>query len=100
VVKYSSNTGLRVGVALAAVIIVVAAIVISKRRASHMGEEVPESTETGGATAPAVAAESGTAESGSAPQEVPSGHADGSVNGQVTSGSPAGSAPPGDRSDE
>ena len=33
VVKYSSNVGLRTGVAVGAVAIVVAAIVISKRRA-------------------------------------------------------------------
>src|SRR6201999_3399759 len=36
VVKYSGNTGLRVGVALAAVIIVIGAIIISKRRAASM----------------------------------------------------------------
>ncbi len=34
VVKYSSNTGLRVGVAVAAVVIIVAAVVISKRRSA------------------------------------------------------------------
>src|SRR5579871_1756658 len=39
VVKYSGNTGLRVGVALAAVIIVIGAIIISKQRAASMGEE-------------------------------------------------------------
>src|ERR1700691_161363 len=38
VVKYSRNTGLRVGVALGAVIIIVAAIVYSKRRASSLGD--------------------------------------------------------------
>ncbi|MDR0342351.1 MAG: sodium/proton-translocating pyrophosphatase, partial [Nocardiopsaceae bacterium] len=36
VVKYSSNTGLRAGVAIGAVIIVVAAIVISKRRSASL----------------------------------------------------------------
>src|SRR5439155_6526049 len=36
VVKYSSNTGLRVGIAVGAVIIIVAAIVISKRRSHGM----------------------------------------------------------------
>ena len=41
VVKYSSNTGLRVGVALGAVIIIVAAIVYSKRRASRHGRRRP-----------------------------------------------------------
>src|SRR6202046_1443617 len=55
--KYSSNTGLRVGVALGAVIIIVAAIVYSKRRSSGMGEEAPADTEISGATAPAVPAE-------------------------------------------
>jgi K(+)-stimulated pyrophosphate-energized sodium pump len=54
VVKYSSNTGLRVGVALGAVIIIVAAIVISKRRAHGMGEETPAGTEVTGAVSPAV----------------------------------------------
>jgi K(+)-stimulated pyrophosphate-energized sodium pump len=43
VVKYSSNVGLRTGVALGAVIIVVAAIVYSKRRSHGMGEETPAS---------------------------------------------------------
>ena len=41
VVKYSGNTGLRVGVAVGAVIVIVAAIVISKRRSHGMGEETP-----------------------------------------------------------
>jgi K(+)-stimulated pyrophosphate-energized sodium pump len=54
VVKYSGNTGLRVGVALGAVIIIVAAIVISKRRAAGMGEETPAATEVAGAVSPAV----------------------------------------------
>jgi K(+)-stimulated pyrophosphate-energized sodium pump len=67
VVKYSSNTGLRVGVALGAVIIIVAAIVYSKRRSAGMGDEAPASTEISGATSPAAsvgsadAAESATA---------------------------------------
>jgi K(+)-stimulated pyrophosphate-energized sodium pump len=47
VVRYSSNDGLRTGVALAAVIIVIAVIVMSKRRSGSYGEEVPVSTETG-----------------------------------------------------
>ncbi|HLH60001.1 MAG TPA: sodium/proton-translocating pyrophosphatase, partial [Streptosporangiaceae bacterium] len=45
VVKYSSNTGLRVGVALAAVIIIVAAVVISKRRSA--GTELDSGAGTG-----------------------------------------------------
>ena len=58
VVKYSSNTGLRVGVALGAVIIIVAAIVYSKRRSAGMGEEAPASAEISAATSPAVSASS------------------------------------------
>jgi K(+)-stimulated pyrophosphate-energized sodium pump len=58
VVKYSSNTGLRVGVALGAVIIIVAAIVYSKRRSSGMGGDAPASTEISAATSPAVSASS------------------------------------------
>ncbi len=54
VVKYSSNVGLRVGVALGAVIIIVAAIVISKRRAAHMGGEAPMAVEATGAVSPAA----------------------------------------------
>jgi K(+)-stimulated pyrophosphate-energized sodium pump len=54
VVKYSSNVGLRTGVALGAVLIVVAAIVISKRRSGGMGEETPAAAEVAGAVSPAV----------------------------------------------
>ncbi len=54
VVKYSSNVGLRTGVAVGAVAIVVAAIVISKRRAHGMGEVAPSSAEVTGAISPAV----------------------------------------------
>jgi K(+)-stimulated pyrophosphate-energized sodium pump len=54
VVKYSSNTGLRTGVALGAVIIIVAAIVVSKRRSAGMGEEAPSGAEVTGAVSPAV----------------------------------------------
>ena len=99
VVKYSSNTGLRVGIALGAVIIVVAAIVYSKRR-SHGGLEEPASTETGSATGQAAAPEAEVSESDATAKAVPSGSADSSVNGQVTSGSPTGSASPGERSEE
>jgi len=41
VVKYASNDGLRVGVALGAVIIVVAAVVISKRRSTNIAAGTP-----------------------------------------------------------
>ena len=54
VVKYSGNTGLRVGVAVGAVIVIVAAIVISKRRSHGMGEVTPAATEVTGAVSPAV----------------------------------------------
>jgi K(+)-stimulated pyrophosphate-energized sodium pump len=54
VVKYSSHTGLRVGVAVGAVIVIAAAIVISKRRSHGMGEETPAGTEVTGAVSPAV----------------------------------------------
>jgi K(+)-stimulated pyrophosphate-energized sodium pump len=54
VVKYSSNTGLRVGIALGAVVIIVAAIVYAKRRASSMGEQPVESPDTGAAIQPSV----------------------------------------------
>jgi K(+)-stimulated pyrophosphate-energized sodium pump len=57
VVKYSSNTGLRVGIAVGAVAIIVAAIVVSKRRSQSMGDEAPASADTSAATAPAVTAE-------------------------------------------
>jgi K(+)-stimulated pyrophosphate-energized sodium pump len=42
VVKYSHNDGLRVGVALGAVIIVVGAVVISKRRSTNIAAGTPE----------------------------------------------------------
>jgi K(+)-stimulated pyrophosphate-energized sodium pump len=54
VVEYSSNIGLRVGVALGAVVIVIAAIVVSKRRSGGMGVDAPAATEVGGAVSPAV----------------------------------------------
>ncbi len=52
--KYSSNVGLRTGVAVGAEAIVLAAIVISKRRRAGMGEEAPAATEVTGAVSPAV----------------------------------------------
>jgi len=54
VVKYSSNVGLRTGVALGAVIVIVAAIVFSKRRGGGMGEASPAAAEVAGAVSPAV----------------------------------------------
>jgi K(+)-stimulated pyrophosphate-energized sodium pump len=89
VVKYSSNVGLRTGVALGAVIIIVGAIVYSKRRAHGMGDEAPASAEISGATSPAasVGSPDGTE---TAIAAVPPVHlaTEGSVNGQVTTGSP------------
>jgi K(+)-stimulated pyrophosphate-energized sodium pump len=54
VVRYSSNVGLRTGVALGAVIIVIAAIVLSKRRAAGMGGVAPVGAEAAGAVSPPV----------------------------------------------
>ncbi len=66
VVKYSGNTGLRVGVALGAVLVIVAAIVYSKRR-SHR-EDTPAGTEVTGAVSPAVeGASPATAVEGASP---------------------------------
>jgi K(+)-stimulated pyrophosphate-energized sodium pump len=97
VVKYSSNTGLRVGVALGAVIIIVAAIVYSKRRSSGMGEEAPASAEISGATSPAVSATAPEAVAApptvampqqvSATPPVPAG-GEAAQNGHVPNGSP------------
>jgi K(+)-stimulated pyrophosphate-energized sodium pump len=56
VVKYASNTGLRTGVAIGAVIVIVGVIVYSKRRASGLGDETPSSAETSAATAEVPAA--------------------------------------------
>src|SRR5215471_16706742 len=63
VVKYSSNTGLRVGVSIVAIAIVVAAVVISKRRSSGLSADVP-------AQGPAAVTASGP---GSAPVPPPGG---------------------------
>jgi K(+)-stimulated pyrophosphate-energized sodium pump len=68
VVKYSSNTGLRVGVALAAVIIIIAAVIISKRRAYEMTEDVPASAEISAATSPAASV--GSPDAAAAPPTV------------------------------
>ena len=95
VVKYSSNTGLRVGVALGAVIIIVAAIVYSKRRSAGMGEEAPASAEISAATSPAVSASSPEAvepptaampQVSATPPVPPASEA--AQNGHVTNGSP------------
>ena len=108
VVKYSSNTGLRTGVALGAVIIIVAAIVISKRRAHSMGDEVPAGAEVSAATSPAasvgspdetaavpapagatVAAVPAAAVADEASHENGTSHQNGNGNGHVATGSPS-----------
>jgi K(+)-stimulated pyrophosphate-energized sodium pump len=98
VVRYSSNTGLRVGVALAAVIIIVAAIIISKRRAHSMGEEEPASVESD--TAGAIQAAMPEPSAGDAAVGAAHGADAQSANGHQPSGKPAGTqtsdADPGD----
>ena len=54
IVKYSSNVPVPVGVALAALIIIVAAIVISKRRSAGVIEVAPSGAEAAAAVSPAV----------------------------------------------
>jgi K(+)-stimulated pyrophosphate-energized sodium pump len=94
VVKYASNVGLRTGVALGAVIIVVGAIVISKRRSHGDLEEAPEGTEISAATQPAAGP--APAESAlEAPSPVHPAMPDSTVNGQVTA--PASSPSAGDK---
>ncbi len=94
VVKYSGNVGLRTGVALGAVVIIVGAIVYSKRR-SHggMGDEAPAS-----ASAQAAAVEASAPSGADAPLEaVPTlgAYEEGSsLNGHATATAPAASDPP------
>ena len=73
VVKYSSNVGLRVGVAIVAVAIVVVAIVVSKRRSHSLAPNGPgETAAIGGAQGPGDAQAAG--EPGSpAKDQAPSG---------------------------
>jgi K(+)-stimulated pyrophosphate-energized sodium pump len=63
VVKYSHNAGLRTGVAIVAVAIVVGAIVVSKRRAHGLGDEAPDAEAASAETAekPAPAADAAPA---------------------------------------
>ena len=67
VVKYSHNVGLRVGVSIVAIAIVVAAVVISKRRSSGLSPSEPApgtAAVTAGpdsAPAPPSAGDNGTA---------------------------------------
>jgi K(+)-stimulated pyrophosphate-energized sodium pump len=99
VVKYSSNTGLRTGVALGAVIIIVAAIVYSKRR-SHGGmgdEEAPASISAEAATAQVTAPGAGLS-ADAALGGAAAAHArdEASLNGHVPNTAPTASDPPAD----
>jgi K(+)-stimulated pyrophosphate-energized sodium pump len=90
VVKYAGNTGLRTGVAIGAIAIVVGAIVFSKRR-SHggLGDEAAATVESAPAEAAAAAAPAGTA--GSPLGAAPTGRApgQGSLNGRATPSVPS-----------
>jgi len=101
VVKYGGNTGLRVGVALAAVIIVIGAIIVSKRRAASMGEEEPASVDSATAAAMEAASPAPSASSAEDAAVIAARGGDGhSANGHQPSGNPAGTqksdADPGD----
>ena len=90
VVKYGGNTGLRVGVALAAVIIVIGAIVISKRRAASMGEEEPASVDSTTAAAMEAASPAPSAPSAEDAAVIAARGGDGhSANGRQPSANPA-----------
>jgi K(+)-stimulated pyrophosphate-energized sodium pump len=54
VVKYSHNDGLRAGVAIVAVAIVVGAVVISKRRSTSIAAEVPGGSGSAAGPGPSV----------------------------------------------
>ena len=76
VVKYSHNVGLRTGVAVVAIAIVVAAVVISKRRTVSLKPSGPEQPAAlGGAQSPdgshAIDSGSGKNGTGGAPAEQP-----------------------------
>jgi K(+)-stimulated pyrophosphate-energized sodium pump len=99
VVKYSSNVGLRTGVAVGAVIIIVAAIVYSKRR-SHGGmgaEEDPASISAEAATAQVTAPGAGLS-ADAALGGATAAHArdEASLNGHVPNTAPTVSDPPAD----
>jgi K(+)-stimulated pyrophosphate-energized sodium pump len=96
VVKYYYDAGLRTGIALAAVIIIVGAVVVSKRRASSMGEEAPASVETGGATASAAVSGPADATVSAVPPAHPAAEptANGNGHGHMTTPKPTDSAPP------
>jgi K(+)-stimulated pyrophosphate-energized sodium pump len=98
VVKYSSNVGLRTGVAVAAVIIIVGAIVISKRRSAGGGTEIDAGSSEAAGTVDAIAPgpSAASAAPGAATAEgAPAGQG-AAANG--TAGSDGGSAAGGARS--
>jgi K(+)-stimulated pyrophosphate-energized sodium pump len=76
VVKYSHNLGLRAGVAVGAAAIIVAAVVVSKRRANSMG--------AGPADGPAVAAVAGAANGTAIGGPAPGGPAPGAETGKTS----------------
>jgi K(+)-stimulated pyrophosphate-energized sodium pump len=92
VVKYSSNVGLRTGVAIVAVAIVVAAVVLSKRRAHGLGDEAAAADTAG----EAVAADQAAAIPGpSAARTVPPGAGTGAIGTVPPARQPGEAAPNG-----
>jgi K(+)-stimulated pyrophosphate-energized sodium pump len=101
VVRYSSNVGLRTGVAVVAVGIIIVAIVISKRRShGEMTAETPEvasaSADTGSGAVQAAMPDPGTIPGPTAAPDTTAGavppareHGDSAQNGHVATGSPA-----------
>jgi K(+)-stimulated pyrophosphate-energized sodium pump len=94
VVKYSSNTGLRVGVAVVAVGIIVAAVVISKRRAQSMGEDAPAGAEVTGATSPAASVGAADEAEPATVAVPPAPAAEHSANGSLSNGNGNGNGKP------
>ncbi len=78
VVKYSHNTGLRAGVAIVAVAIVVTAIVIAKRRSGSLAIDEPSQAPAGGG----AGSPEGTQASAAGPEK--GGEAAGESAGQAT----------------
>jgi K(+)-stimulated pyrophosphate-energized sodium pump len=69
VVKYSHNTGLRAGVAIVALAIVVTAIVVAKRRSASLATDEPSQAPGGGGGAEVTQGTAGPEEGGEAPGE-------------------------------
>jgi K(+)-stimulated pyrophosphate-energized sodium pump len=87
VVKYSHNDGLRAGVAIVAVAIVVGAVVISKRRSTSIAAEVPGGSGSAAGPGPSVeaAASPGGNHTESAAENA-AGDAAGDEDGKTTAG--------------